>query len=90
MGILGKIVPFSAGIAVATLAYTNTYDSLWKRVDTSINALRNIQKQIPNSSVLPVPLHPSIENNIENTVNDLGQIPVQIIQHAETVYNKLK
>ena len=51
MPIIGKIVPFFAGVAVATLAYTNTYDSLWHRVDKSIFALRNIQKQIPDSTI---------------------------------------
>ena len=90
MPIIGKIVPFFAGVAVATLAYTNTYDSLWHRVDKSIFALRNIQKQIPDSTILPVPPHPNMETNIEKSINTLEQIPQKVIQHIEIIYNKLK
>jgi hypothetical protein len=61
-------IAFIAGLVVGTASYLFVFDSLWRRAEAAAAGLREVQRAIPGSTLIPLPIRPDPWTNIEESL----------------------
>jgi hypothetical protein len=61
-------IAFIAGLVAGGTGYLFVFDSLWRRAEAAAAGLREVQRAIPGSTLIPYPVRPDPWTNIEESL----------------------
>jgi hypothetical protein len=53
---------------VGAAGYYFIFDSLWRRTESAVAGLRDVQRQLPGSTLVHVPVRPEVFDGLEDTL----------------------